>query len=150
MMYATNVDLNERFKSEELRICGWEFPSFKELISAKAHQQDKLERLCHYIARPAVSEKRLSLTSTGKVRYELKTPYRNGTTHVILNRWILLRVWLSLCPSPGSISPDFTVCSRPTANTVFMSRQLSEGNEERKQPRISPGMRRPQRNAMPQ
>jgi hypothetical protein len=69
---------------------------------------------------------------TGKVRYELKTPYRNGTTHVILNRWILLRVWLPLCPSPGSISPDFTVCSRPTANTVFMSRQLSEGNEERK------------------
>jgi len=32
---------------------------------------------------PAVSEKRLSLTPTGKVRYELKTPYRNGTTHVI-------------------------------------------------------------------
>ena len=33
--------------------------------------------------RPAVSEKRLPLTSTGKVRYELKTSYRNGTTHVI-------------------------------------------------------------------
>jgi len=52
-------------------------------VAAKAHQRDKLERLCRYIARPAVSEKRLSLTATGKVRYELKTPYRNGTTHVI-------------------------------------------------------------------
>ncbi|MFT4862020.1 MAG: hypothetical protein ACI95C_001233 [Pseudohongiellaceae bacterium] len=47
------------------------------------HQRNKVERLCRYIARPAVSEKRLSLTSTGMVRYELKTPYRNGTTHVI-------------------------------------------------------------------
>ncbi len=48
---------------------------------ADAHQGDKLERLCRYIARPAVSEKRLSLSATGNVRYELKTPYTNGTTH---------------------------------------------------------------------
>lgn len=47
-------------------------------VAVKAHQRDKLERLCRYIARPAVSEKRVSITSTGKVRYELKTPYRNG------------------------------------------------------------------------
>ena len=47
-------------------------------VAAKAHQRKKIERLCRYIARPAVSEKRLSLTPTGKVRYELKTPYRNG------------------------------------------------------------------------
>ncbi len=46
----------------------------------------KLERLCRYISRPAVSEKRLSLTSNGQVRYQLKTPYRDGTTHVIFNR----------------------------------------------------------------
>jgi len=52
-------------------------------VAAKAHQRKKIERLCRYIARPAVSEKRLSLTGTGKIRYELKTPYRNGTTHVI-------------------------------------------------------------------
>ncbi len=42
-----------------------------------------LERLCRYIARPAVSTKRLSLTRHGKVRYELKTPYNDGTTHVL-------------------------------------------------------------------
>ena len=33
-------------------------------VFADTHQTDKLERLCRYIARPAVSEKRLSLTST--------------------------------------------------------------------------------------
>jgi hypothetical protein len=56
-------------------------------VMAEAHQRDKLERsggvpLCRYIARPAVSEKRLSLLEDGRIRYELKTPYRDGTTHV--------------------------------------------------------------------
>jgi hypothetical protein len=41
------------------------------------------QRRCHPLASPAISEKRLSLTSNGNVRYQLKTPYRDGTTHVI-------------------------------------------------------------------
>lgn len=36
-------------------------------VAATAHQRDELERLCRYIARPAVSEKRLSLTVHGQV-----------------------------------------------------------------------------------
>jgi hypothetical protein len=52
-------------------------------VAARADERHKLERLCRYIARPAVSEKRLSLTPTGNIRYQLKTPYRDGTTHVI-------------------------------------------------------------------
>jgi hypothetical protein len=39
--------------------------------------------LCRYITRPPLSTKRLSLTRHSKVRYELKTPYIDGTTHVI-------------------------------------------------------------------
>ncbi len=52
-------------------------------VAAKAHERKKLERIYRYIARPPVSEQRLSLTRNGMVRYELKTPYRDGTTHVI-------------------------------------------------------------------
>ena len=52
-------------------------------VATRAHERDKLERLCRYIARPAVSTKRLSLTRNGQVSYELKTPYANGTTHVL-------------------------------------------------------------------
>ena len=55
-------------------------------VATRADQRDKLERLCRYISRSAVSEKRLSLTASGQVRYQLKTPYRDGTTHVIFNR----------------------------------------------------------------
>jgi hypothetical protein len=52
-------------------------------VATRAHEREKLERLCRYIARPAVSTKRLSLTRHGKVRYELKTPYSDGTTHIL-------------------------------------------------------------------
>ena len=38
-------------------------------VSARADQRHKLERLCRYISRPALSEKRLSLTPNGNVRY---------------------------------------------------------------------------------
>jgi hypothetical protein len=41
-------------------------------VAAKAHERSKLERLCLYISRPAVCEKRLSLTVQGKVRYDVK------------------------------------------------------------------------------
>ena len=52
-------------------------------VATRAQERDKLERLRRYITRPAVSTQLLSLTRNGKVRYELKTPYANGITHVI-------------------------------------------------------------------
>ena len=51
-------------------------------VSCEGNQKDKRERLCRYISRPAVAVPRLSLSSTGKVVYTLKTPYRDGTTQV--------------------------------------------------------------------
>ncbi len=69
-------------------------------VATKAHERDKLERLCRYIARPAVSEKRLSLTAQGKVRYELKTPYRDGTTQVIFEPLDFIAKLAALVPKP--------------------------------------------------
>jgi hypothetical protein len=51
-------------------------------VSCEGNQRNKRERLCRYIARPAVAVPRLSLSSTGKVVYTLKTPYRDGTRQV--------------------------------------------------------------------
>jgi len=53
-------------------------------LAAAAHERQKIERLCRYITRPAMAEQRLSLTAQGRLRYQLKTPYRDGTTHVVL------------------------------------------------------------------
>ena len=73
-------DLDEQFGNTAGNVAGF---SLHAGVETKAHQRKKLERLCRYIARPAISEKRLSLTGQGKVRYELKIPYRDGTTHII-------------------------------------------------------------------
>ena len=62
-------------------------------VAARADERQTLATPCRYLSRPAVSEQRLSLTATSNVRYPLKTPYRDGTTHVMLLR--------ASCPSPS-------------------------------------------------
>ncbi len=69
-------------------------------VAARADERKKLERLCRYISRPAVSEKRLSLTPNGNVRYRLKTPYRDGTTHVIFEPLDFIARLAALVPKP--------------------------------------------------
>jgi hypothetical protein len=69
-------------------------------VATNANEREKLERLCRYITRPAVSTKRLSMTRNGKVRYELKTPWRNGTTHVIFEPLDFISRLVSLVPKP--------------------------------------------------
>ncbi|HEX5754870.1 MAG TPA: transposase [Arenimonas sp.] len=53
-------------------------------MAAEAHESQKLQKLCRYITRPAISERRLSISPLGRVRYALKTPWRNGAMHVEL------------------------------------------------------------------
>ena len=67
---------------------------------ARADQRQKLERLCRYISRPAIAEKRLSLTPNGNIRYQLKTPYRDGTTHVIFEPLDFIARLAALVPKP--------------------------------------------------
>ena len=69
-------------------------------VATRANERTRLERLCRYITRPAVSTKRLLLTRNGQVRYELKTPWRNGTTHVIFEPLDFISRLVSLVPKP--------------------------------------------------
>ncbi|WP_435787369.1 transposase [Alteromonas sp.] len=69
-------------------------------VFANADEPEKLERLCRYISRPAISEQRLSMTQHGKVRYELKTPYRDGTTHVFFDPVDFIGKLAALIPPP--------------------------------------------------
>jgi hypothetical protein len=69
-------------------------------IAAKASQRDKIERLARYVSRPPVATERLSLTPAGNVRYALKTPYRDGTTHVIFEPEDFIARLVALVPKP--------------------------------------------------
>ena len=72
-------------------------------VAARSDERKKLERLCRYVSRPAVSEKRLSLTSNGNIRYQLKTPYSDGTTHVIFEPLDFMARLAALVPNPEII-----------------------------------------------
>jgi hypothetical protein len=67
---------------------------------ADADESDKLERLCRYISLTAISEQRLSIADHRKVRYELKTPYRDGTTHVFFDPIDFIGTLAALMPLP--------------------------------------------------
>ena len=66
----------------------------------KSHQRKKLERLCRYITRPAIVERRLSLANNGNVVIALKTPYDDGTTHVVLSPMEFMGRLAALVPRP--------------------------------------------------
>jgi ribosomal protein S27E len=56
-------------------------------IVCEAYQRSKLERLCRYITRPPIATKRLSVDALGRVMYQYKHPFRDGSTHVVLENY---------------------------------------------------------------
>ena len=71
-------------------------------VATHAHQRRKLERLCRYISRPALSTERVALTNQENIRYPLKTPYRDGTTHIVLEP---LDLAIPVHPAPTALVP---------------------------------------------
>ena len=68
--------------------------------SVRAKNRPKLERLCRYLLRPPVAEDRLSFGSDGSVLLRLKTPWRDGTSHIALQPLELLEKLAALIPRP--------------------------------------------------
>jgi hypothetical protein len=68
--------------------------------SVRAKNRRKLERLCRYLLRPPVAEDRLSFGPDGSVLLRLKTPWRDGTSHLALEPAELLAKLAALIPRP--------------------------------------------------
>ena len=101
-------------------------------VATKANKRSKLERLCRYITRPAVSTKRLSMTRNGRVRYELKTPWRNGTTHVIFEPLDFISRLVALVPKPRVNLTRFHGVFAP--NSKYRARVTPARRGKRKKP----------------
>jgi len=116
-------------------------------VATRAHERDKLERLCRYITRPAVSTKRLSMTRNGAVRYELKTPYSDGTTHVLFEPLDFIAKLVALVPKPrvhltrfhGVFAPHSKYRARVTP---AQRGQGKKGQAAQQQPDQTPAERR--------
>ncbi|MGA0839956.1 MAG: transposase [Pseudomonadales bacterium] len=117
-------------------------------VACQAHQRDRLERLCRYITRPALCLERLSTNGAGQVVYQLKNPYRDGTTHILFSPADFIARLAALVPRPrinltGTPSPATTASSpraHPCAAQSYRPRQALAGVGSSK---IRPLRRRP-------
>jgi len=81
----------------------------------EAWQRSRLERLCRYITRPPIATKRLSVDGRGRVVYRYKHPFRDGSTHVVLEPLDFIARLAALVPRPrlnltrfhGVFAPNF-------------------------------------------
>jgi hypothetical protein len=60
----------------------------------------RLERLCRYLLRPPLAAERLERDTDGQVRLRLKTPWNDGTTHLLFDPIELLEKLAALIPRP--------------------------------------------------
>ena len=89
-------------------------------VVVAADERAKLERLCRYITRPALSTERLSLTTQVLIHSRLKTPTRDGTTQVVFEPLD----FMAHCPArhpAGDLrsckSADLPICHGQTGRT---------------------------------
>jgi len=59
--------------------------SLHAAVRVGADDRKRLEQLCRYITRPALSDERIQLSAAKQVESKLKTPWRDGTTHLVMN-----------------------------------------------------------------
>jgi hypothetical protein len=101
--------------------------------------REKIEKLCRYIARPAIALERLKLTAGGQVVYSLKKPYSDGTTHIVMTQLELLEKIAAIIPRPkihltryhGVLGPHYkhrkmVVPKQPLVNEVMQTQEQAE------------------------
>ncbi len=69
-------------------------------VRCGAHQRKELERLCRYITRPAIANERLKRNGAGEVVLQLKSAYRDGTTHIVMSPLEFMQRLAALVPRP--------------------------------------------------
>jgi hypothetical protein len=74
--------------------------SLNAAVSCQPYQRGHLERLCRYVTRPAICLERLTIRSDDKIQYELKNPFRDGTTHILFSPLDFLSKLAALVPRP--------------------------------------------------
>ncbi len=137
------------WKDPAVRLASQEAPQPKGCVSAQGfslhadtwcgpHQRQKLEQLCRDITRPALGHKRLRRTPAGEVVLQLKTPYRDGTTHLVMTPLEFLQRLAALVPRPrlhlirfhGVLAPNAALRSQIVPGEPDQVLNTTEGNDD--------------------
>jgi hypothetical protein len=124
-------------------------------VAVPAHDRRRLERLCRYVARPPLASERLEERPDGRLTLRLKTRWRDGTTHILMERSELIERLVPLIPPPRAhqvryhgilapsasmrdrIVPQRTVRSLDVASTESVLRsqaQVTDGSQTTPKP----------------
>jgi hypothetical protein len=89
--------------------------SLHAAVYCKPWERAKLEMLCRYITRPAVAEERLELQPSGDILLRLKTPYSDGTSHLLFSGVEFVEKLAALIPPARVHLTRFFGCLAPHA-----------------------------------
>ena len=93
-------------------------------VAVPARDRRRLDRLAKYILLPPICLDRLGAQPDGRLSYKLKTQWRDGTTHILMERHELLEMLasyyvISLPPRIGisTVVPSAKAANIPTFTT---------------------------------
>ena len=110
---------------EDLALARHHEMSLHAAVAVPAGDRKRLERLCRYVARPPIAHDRLRELPEGRLTLQLKTRWRDGTTHILMEPRDLLDRLVPLIPPPrahqvryhGILAPAASLRSRVVPNT---------------------------------
>lgn len=85
-------------------------------VCAPARDRAQLERLCRYVARPAIASERLELLADGRVRYRFKRVWRDGSVAVEFDPIDFVGKLAALVPLPHANLVRCHGCLAPHAS----------------------------------
>jgi hypothetical protein len=74
--------------------------SLHAAVRCGADDRKALEQQCRYITRPALANERVQCNAAGQVVLKLKTPWRDGTTHLVMSPLEFMQRLAALVPRP--------------------------------------------------
>ena len=106
---------------------GFDLHAALTVQAQRADGRQPLEKLLRYCARPPIAEERLKELPDGRIALRLKTPWHDGTTHVVFEPLDFVAKLAALVPRPRkNLVLYHGVLS---ANAAWRSRVVSYGRE---------------------
>ena len=102
-------------------------------VAVPARDRRRLERLCRYVARPPLARERLEERLDGRLALKLKTRWRDGTTHIVMERSELVERLVPLIPPPrahqvryhGVLAPNASMRDRIVPQPTWQAQQTA-------------------------
>ncbi len=100
-------------------------------VAIAAHDRQGLEQICRYITRPAISNERLAINGKGQIVLKLKTPWKDGATHIVMEPLEFMQRLAALVQRPRLHLTRFHGVLAPNAK---LRSKVVPGAQEQKTP----------------